>query len=135
VREGLPDAPILESLVLQVEPEVRIAVGRVVILVVVLLEGRVVRLALVLDGRELGHVHALGLELEKDGRLAGNDAVDDAADVGPSLDVVVLVRHQHDLLAALPLVEPVRPGAHGLQVLGRLAELALLDGLLEQVPG
>ena len=136
IGKGLSHPLVREARILQVEAEVGVAISGVAVLVVVLLEGRVVGLARVLDGREIRHVHALGLELEKDGGLARDDPVHDAADIRAPLDVVVLVGHEHDLLAALPLLELVRPRAHGIRrVLGRFPELAFLGVLGEEVLG
>ena len=135
MRDRLPDAPVGEARVFQVEAEVGVGIRRVLVLVVRLAERRVLGLPLELERREPGRVHALGLQLEEDGRLARNDAVHDPPEVRASLEVVG-VGDEHHLLARLPFAEPVRAGADRVgPVLRRLAKPALAHVRLEQVPG
>src|SRR5206468_1403726 len=81
VSDGVPNAPVRESRVLEVEREVRERVGDVAETVVRLLEGGIVGLSLVLERGEARGVDPLGLQLEKDRGLARDDPIDHAADV------------------------------------------------------
>src|SRR2546427_7958326 len=95
-----------------------------------------VGLALELQRGEAGRarrIDALGLQLEKDGRLARDDPVDDAREVGPPLEVVG-VRDQHDLFAGLPLAEAVRARADRVRTILRgLAQSSLPHVALQHV--
>src|SRR3989449_3760408 len=133
VGERLPDAPVGEPRVLQVEAEIRVGVRWVLVFVVGLPEGRILRLALELERGEAGRVHALRLQLEEDRRLARDDPVDDAREVRGALEVAG-VRDEHDPFPGLPLLEPVRARAHRVRpVLRRLAEATLTHVGLEHV--
>ena len=111
VREGLAHAPVGEARIPQIEAQKGVVARRVAELVIGLAKGGILGLARVLDAGERARVvHPVGLELEKDGGLARDDAVDDAAQVRTAL-VVIRARDQHHLLPRLPLLEAIGTGA------------------------
>jgi hypothetical protein len=134
VGKGLAHAPVGEAGILQVEAEIRVGARGIAVLPERLAEGGVLGLPRVLDGGQRGQVHPLGLELEKDRPLVRDHAVDHAPQIRAAL-VVLVVRDEHDLLAALPLLKSVRSRSDRPAVLRRFLELAVRDVLLEQVLG
>src|SRR5262245_14062964 len=129
VGERLAHPLVGESGVAEVEPEVGIDIVLVLVLVVGLAERREVGLTLELQRREAGRagrVDTPRLQLEEDGRLARDDAIDDAREVRTPLEII-LIRDENDLLAGLPLLEAVcpRPDRIG-PVLRRLPQATFL---------
>src|SRR5206468_5851525 len=136
VGERLANPLVGEPRIAEVEPEVRVDVVLVLVLVVGLAKRRELGLTLELQRGEAGRpsrVDALRLQLEEDRRLARDDPIDDAREVRPPLEVIG-IRDEDDLLAGLPLLEPVRPRPDRIRpVLRSLAQTPLLHVALQHV--
>ncbi len=104
--EGLPDLPVCEHGVLQVEAEVGVGKGKVAVLAEVVPEVLVLRLPGVLQRREPHLVDAACAKLEEHGGHVGDDAHDASVEKGPSLEIVGVV-DEDDFLARLPLLEAI----------------------------